>query len=555
MPHRTLQTLKLARANLMHMKRLLYAAFLVLCFCVSITCSTLSSGLLLHADDIRLRGGHEQSAIDSTMIKSITQRTLDTRGKRMYLESRGAQDDDKPPSLGMDGVSPSEYRSKFEIQVKDPKSSIPLDPIQTFAKAPFAQEILTEVRAAGFQHPSPIQAQCWPYLAAKRDLVAVAKTGSGKTCGYLFCAFMKILKLCPDLEMKRRGSRSSKYSNSPVRSHALVLAPTRELVVQITAEAQKFGKSCGIVNVAIFGGVGRGMQMRQLNMGAHLIIATPGRLNDFIDCGTARLDQVEYVVLDEADRMLDMGFEPQIKKIFKTLPAHPVRQTITFTATWPKGVQKLAATYLHEAVQVNVGGVDELIVNSDVVQEFHHVRSHTKEAKLLEVLQTISPDPSACDASIIIFVNTKRNCDLISRKLRQQSWRARSIHGGKLQDERLRALNDFTSGRAQVIVATDVAARGLDIKGVSHVINFDLPSSGAEDWVHRVGRTGRAGAKGHAHTFICDGDAGSAGDLIKILTKANQPIPDFLTHLASLRRRSSMSRSGYSGRDRYGRSR
>ena len=228
-----------------------------------------------------------------------------------------------------------------------------LEPTQSFGKAPFAPEILRAIRTAGFAEPSPIQAQCWPYLAAKYDLVAIAKTGSGKTCSYLLPGFMRILKECPELEKMRRGARMRVTGFNPPREPvALVLAPTRELVVQIALESEKFGRGCNIETLGVYGGVPKGMQMRKLNFGVQVLIATPGRLNDLIQVRSARLDKVVYLVLDEADRMLDMGFEPQIKDVIKECPSAPMRHTVMYSATWPRNVRRLATSFLHDAVQV-----------------------------------------------------------------------------------------------------------------------------------------------------------------------------------------------------------
>lgn len=311
-------------------------------------------------------------------------------------------------------LSADAFRKEHDISIRKLGGGTceQLDAVQTFGKAPFTPEILRAIRDAGFTSPSPIQAQCWPYLAAKHDLVAVAKTGSGKTCGYLLPAFMRILKACPELEKMRRGAHMPAVGRDiPREPIALILAPTRELVVQIAAESQKFGRGCNIETLGVFGGVPKGMQMRKLNMGVQVLVATPGRLNDLIQVRSARLNKIVYMVLDEADRMLDMGFEPQIKDIIKECPPTPTRHTVMFTATWPRNVQRLASTFLTNAVQVNVGNPDELSVNKDITQHLYQVEQHNKEDKLLEVMRGISSSPDRSKDSIIVFLNKKHACD------------------------------------------------------------------------------------------------------------------------------------------------
>ncbi|ONM29671.1 DEAD-box ATP-dependent RNA helicase 14 [Zea mays] len=351
-----------------------------------------------------------------------------------------------------------------------------------------------------------------------RDIVAVAKTGSGKTLGYLLPGFILLKRL---------------HHNSREGPTVLVLSPTRELATQIQDEAIKFGRSSRISSTCLYGGAPKGPQLRELERGADVVVATPGRLNDILEMNKVSLRQVSYLVLDEADRMLDMGFEPQIRKIVKQIP--PRRQTLMYTATWPKEVRKIASDLLNNPVQVNIGNTDQLVANKSITQHVEVIPHMEKSRRLDQILR--SQDPGS---KIIIFCSTKRMCDQLARNLSRQ-YGASAIHGDKSQAERDSVLNDFRSGRCPVLVATDVAARGLDIKDIRIVVNYDFPT-GVEDYVHRIGRTGRAGATGSAYTFFGDQDSKYASELVKILEGANQSVPPQLKEMAL--------RGGYGGRSR-----
>lgn len=407
--------------------------------------------------------------------------------------------------VGNTGLSPESYRHKHEISVSG--GSVP-PPFSTFEASGFPDEILKEAIKAGFSAPTPIQAQSWPIALQGRDIVAIAKTGSGKTLGYLIPGFIH-LKRC--------------RNNSQMGPTVLVLSPTRELATQIQDEAVKFGKSSRISCTCLYGGAPKGPQLRELDRGADIVVATPGRLNDILETKRVSLHQVSYLVLDEADRMLDMGFEPQIRKIVKEVPTR--RQTLMFTATWPKEVRKIAADLLSNPVQVNIGNVDELVANKSITQHVEVLPPMEKQRRLEQILRSQEPG-----SKIIIFCATKKMCDLLARNLSRQ-FGAAAIHGDKSQSERDHVLNQFRTGRSPVLVATDVAARGLDIKDIRVVINYDFPT-GIEDYVHRIGRTGRAGATGIAHTFFCDQDGKYASDLVKILEGANQRVPQEVRDIA-----------------------
>ncbi|XP_058088877.1 DEAD-box ATP-dependent RNA helicase 14 [Magnolia sinica] len=405
------------------------------------------------------------------------------------------------------GASSAEsYRRKHEITVRG--DDVPA-PFMTFQATGFPQEILREAQHAGFSAPTPIQAQSWPIALKGRDIVAVAKTGSGKTLGYLIPGF---------IHLKRRCNKSQ------MGPTVLVLSPTRELATQIQDEAAKFGKSSRISCTCLYGGAPKGPQLRDLERGTDVVVATPGRLNDILEMRRVSLQQVSYLVLDEADRMLDMGFEPQIRKIVKEIPAR--RQTLMYTATWPKEVRKIAADLLVNPIQVNIGNIDELVANKSITQYVEVMTSMEKQRRLEQILRSQEPG-----SKVIIFCSTKKMCDQLSRTLTRQ-FGAAAIHGDKSQGERDWVLSQFRTGKSPVLVATDVAARGLDVKDIRVVINYDFPT-GIEDYVHRIGRTGRAGATGLAYTFFSDKDAKHAPDLIKVLKGVGQQVPQELLNMAS----------------------
>ncbi|RVW46562.1 DEAD-box ATP-dependent RNA helicase 46 [Vitis vinifera] len=384
------------------------------------------------------------------------------------------------------------------------------------------------VYSAGFSAPTPIQAQSWPVALQSRDIVAIAKTGSGKTLGYLIPGFIHLKRI---------------RNNPQMGPTVLVLSPTRELATQIQDEAVKFGRSSRLSCTCLYGGAPKGPQLRDLDRGADIVVATPGRLNDILEMRRVSLRQVSYLVLDEADRMLDMGFEPQIRKIVKEVPAR--RQTLMYTATWPKEVRKIAADLLVNPVQVNIGNVDELVANKAITQYVEVLPYMEKHKRLEQILRSQEPG-----SKIIIFCSTKKMCDQLARNL-TRPFGAAAIHGDKSQGERDYVLNQFRTGRSPVLVATDVAARGLDIKDIRVVINYDFPT-GVEDYVHRIGRTGRAGATGVAYTFFAEQDAKYASDLVKVLEGANQRVPPEIRDMAS--RGGGMGRSrrwgsGTGGRD------
>ncbi|KAF8650990.1 hypothetical protein AX16_004976 [Volvariella volvacea WC 439] len=413
-----------------------------------------------------------------------------------------------------------EFRRAKEIKVQG--RGVPR-PITSFDEAGFPEYLMSTIRAQGFTNPTPIQCQAWPMALSGRDVVAIAQTGSGKTISFALPAMLHI-----------NAQPLLAPGDGPI---ALVLAPTRELAVQIQQECTKFGANSRIRNTAIYGGAPKGPQIRDLQRGVEIVIATPGRLIDMLETHKTNLRRVTYLVMDEADRMLDMGFEPQIRKIVGQI--RPDRQTLMFSATWPKDVQKLANDFLKDFIQVNIGSM-ELTANHNIQQIVEICSEFEKRAKLIKHLDQISQE----NAKVLIFVATKRVADDITKHLRQDGWPALAIHGDKEQRERDWVLGEFKAGRSPILIATDVASRGLDVKDVGYVINYDFPNN-CEDYIHRIGRTGRAGMKGISYTYFTTDNAKSARDLISILREAKATVPPQLEEMG-------MYGGGGGGRSRYG---
>ncbi|KAL2515269.1 DEAD-box ATP-dependent RNA helicase 30 [Forsythia ovata] len=438
--------------------------------------------------------------------------------KDFYIES--------PSVSAMTEQEVAMYRARRDITVQG--NDIP-KPIRIFQEASFPDYCLEAIARLGFTEPTPIQSQGWPMALKGRDLIGIAETGSGKTLAYLLPALVHV-SAQPRL-MQGEG---------PI---VVVLAPTRELAVQIQQEALKFGSRANVRSTCIYGGAPKGPQIRDLRRGVEIVIATPGRLIDMLESQHTNLKRVTYLVLDEADRMLDMGFEPQIRKIISQI--RPDRQTLYWSATWPREVETLARQFLRNAYKVIIGSPD-LKANQSILQVVEVMTDSEKYNRLIRLLKDVMDG-----SKILIFVETKKGCDQVTRQLRMDGWPALSIHGDKSQDERDRVLSEFKSGRIPVMIATDVAARGLDVKDIKCVINFDFPSS-LEDYVHRIGRTGRAGAKGTAFTFFTHGNAKYARDLIKILQQAGQAVPPQLAAMVRFSGSSGASGSSFRSRGRGG---
>ncbi|XP_058754875.1 DEAD-box ATP-dependent RNA helicase 20-like [Vicia villosa] len=445
-------------------------------------------------------GGRHGSSKDD--LNNITLPKQDFRNlvpfqKNFYVES--------PVITAMSDQQVMHYRASRDITVEG--HDVP-KPIRSFHEANFPDHCLEVIAKLGFVEPTPIQAQGWPMALTGRDLIGIAETGSGKTLSYLLPAIVHV-SAQPRLVQ----------GEGPV---VLVLAPTRELAVQIQQEAMKFGSRSNLRCTCIYGGAPKGPQIRDLRMGVEIVIATPGRLIDMLEARHTNLQRVTYLVLDEADRMLDMGFEPQIRKIVNQI--RPDRQTLYWSATWPKEVEALARQFLHNPYKVVIGS-PYLKANQSINQVVEVVTDMEKYNRLIKLLKDVMDG-----SRILIFTETKKGCDQVTKQLRMDGWPALSIHGDKNQSERDWVLAEFKSGRSPIMTATDVAARGLDVKDIKCVVNYDFPSS-LEDYVHRIGRTGRAGAKGTAYSFFTRANAKYARDLIKILQDAGQIVSPALSEL------------------------
>ncbi|XP_026158688.1 probable ATP-dependent RNA helicase DDX5 [Mastacembelus armatus] len=423
-----------------------------------------------------------------------------------------------------------QYRRSKEVTVKGrdcPK------PIVKFHEAAFPSYVMDVIVKQNWTEPTPIQSQGWPVALSGKDMVGIAQTGSGKTLAYLLPAIVHIQHQ-PFLE----------HGDGPI---CLVLAPTRELAQQVQQVAAEYGRASRLKSTCIYGGAPKGPQIRDLERGVEICIATPGRLIDFLECGKTNLRRCTYLVLDEADRMLDMGFEPQIRKIVEQI--RPDRQTLMWSATWPKEVRQLAEDFLKDYVQINIGAL-QLSANHNILQIVDVCSDMEKEDKLIRLLEEIMSEK---ENKTIIFVETKRRCDELTRRMRRDGWPAMGIHGDKSQQERDWVLNEFRYGKAPILIATDVASRGLDVEDVKFVINYDYPNS-SEDYIHRIGRTARSQKTGTAYTFFTPNNMKQASDLISVLREANQAINPKLIQMAEDRGgRGRGGRGGYKDdrRDRY----
>ncbi|XP_011604765.1 DEAD-box helicase 3 X-linked a isoform X2 [Takifugu rubripes] len=425
--------------------------------------------------------------------------------------------------------------------------------IDCFQDVDMGEIIMGNIELSRYTRPTPVQKYAIPIIKGKRDLMACAQTGSGKTAAFLLPVLSQIYTEGPGdalQAIKNSGQENGRYGRRKQFPIALVLAPTRELALQIYDEARKFAYRSRVRPCVVYGGADIGQQIRELERGCHLLVATPGRLVDMMERGKIGLDYCNYLVLDEADRMLDMGFEPQIRRIVEqdTMPPKGIRQTMMFSATFPKEIQILARDFLEDYIFLAVGRVGS--TSENITQKVVWVEEVDKRSFLLDLLNATGKD-----SLTLVFVETKKGADSLEDFLYREGYACTSIHGDRSQRDREEALHQFRSGRCPILVATAVAARGLDISNVKHVINFDLPSD-IEEYVHRIGRTGRVGNLGLATSFFNDKNSNITKDLLDLLVEAKQGIPTWLESLAyehqhksNTRGRSKRFSGGFGARD------
>jgi ATP-dependent RNA helicase RhlE len=351
------------------------------------------------------------------------------------------------------------------------------------------------VELEGYENPTPIQEKAIPVILKGKDLIGCAQTGTGKTAAFS----IPLLQMLYDERLPSKGPRSAR---------SLILTPTRELAVQIEESLGKYGKYTGLRHTVIYGGVSQVPQIHALRKGVDIIVATPGRLLDLIGQGHINLRQIKILVLDEADRMLDMGFIHDVKKIIALVPVN--RQTLLFSATMPPAITKLAASILKDPARVEVTPASSTV--EAIQQSVYFVERKDKKSLLIQLLNDKDID------SVLVFTRTKHGADKVVRDLVREQITAQAIHGNKSQIARQTALNNFKSKRTRVLVATDIAARGIDVQELSHVINFDLPNI-PETYVHRIGRTGRAGMSGTALSFCDQEEKSYLKDIQKLISK------------------------------------
>jgi len=409
--------------------------------------------------------------------------------------------------------------------------------IDDFLSADFPEALQSNIERCGFSIPTPIQKHSIPIVTLRRDLMACAQTGSGKTAAFLFPVINNLLKM-PSVAPQTHQRRTCYYPRS------LVMSPTRELSQQIHVQARRFLYCTGMRSVCIYGGSPIGEQFRELDGGVHILVATPGRLFDMIERGRISLSKCEYLTLDEADRMLDMGFEPQIRNIVEgsdMITSEEGRNTLMFSATFPEEIQQLAQDFLRDYIFVAVGRVGS---TTDLIkQQLRRVEQRDKLDELFNLLPM-------CQGLKLVFTATKREADRVEYELNEAGIRSLAIHGDKSQREREYALRSFRKGQIQTLVATDVAARGLDIPNVLWVIQYDLPST-IDDYVHRIGRTGRCGNTGTAISFVNHNNNNVIRQLHDLLDESKQEIPSWFAQMVqqAYRGKKGKRNGRYGGRD------
>eukprot|EP00656_Telonema_subtile_P006452 TRINITY_DN1298_c0_g2_i1.p1 TRINITY_DN1298_c0_g2~~TRINITY_DN1298_c0_g2_i1.p1 ORF type:complete len:514 (+),score=113.36 TRINITY_DN1298_c0_g2_i1:649-2190(+) len=449
-----------------------------------------------------------------------------SHGSRGSWNSRNPREDDARLEKELFGEAKEAGTAiqSYDIPVSTSGSDVP-EPIDSFSGGQVHPAVLANIERAKYTSPTPVQRYSIPIVGAGRDLMSCAQTGSGKTAAFLVPIISNLL-----------SNPSQPRSNSRATPRALVMSPTRELADQIFEEARKFCFKTSIRPVVCYGGASARDQISELRRGCQLLIATPGRLSDLMERGVVSMSAIEHLCLDEADRMLDMGFEPQIRRIVeKADMPYEGRQTLMFSATFPNMIQRLASDFLRDHVFLTVGITGSTTKN--VTQTLEYVEDRDAKASLLLDLLV------AVEGLTIVFVETKVMADELSYFLQREGFGATAIHGDRDQRERQDAIRTFKSGQTPCLVATDVASRGLDINNVAHVINFELPKD-IDSYVHRIGRTARAGNKGLATSFVGRKDGKIAASLLDVLAESQQEIPDWLPGIASRGFKSSSAKGG-----------
>ena len=367
----------------------------------------------------------------------------------------------------------------------------------TFESLGLMPELLRAVAEQGYTEPTPIQSQAIPIVLAGRDLLGAAQTGTGKTAGFTLPLLQRLAPL---------ATKSFSPALHPVR--CLILTPTRELAIQVHDSVKGYGKHIPLRSFVVYGGVNINPQIEELKRGVEILVATPGRLLDLVGQKAVNLGKVQVLVLDEADRMLDMGFIPDIKRIIALIPA--ARQTLLFSATFSDEIRKLASQFQKDPAKVEVARRNEPIAL--VTQYVHFIDANRKRELLSYLVKKNNWE------QVLVFTKTKHGANRLASQLQKDRINADAIHGNKSQNARIRALEDFKEGKVKVLVATDIAARGLDIEELPHVVNFDLPHV-PEDYVHRIGRTGRAGATGEALSLVCGEDRPLLAAIEKLINR------------------------------------
>ncbi|XP_064458511.1 probable ATP-dependent RNA helicase DDX5 [Ornithodoros turicata] len=453
----------------------------------------------------RESGYFDAETLGQRLVKPRFDR-LEPIEKNLYIESELTR--------SRSHVEIEQFLAEQQITLNGYTVDVP-KPVLTIDECVFLEKARHLFAKKNFVSPSPIQAQAWPIVLSGRDLVGIAQTGSGKTLAYALPG-----------AIHASHQRRSNASEGPI---AVVLAPTRELVQQIHGVIREWcEQSYNVRAVPVYGGASRNVQIAALQRGPQVCIATPGRLLDLLESGSVSLFRCTFLVMDEADRMLDMGFEPQIRKIVEQ--TRPDRQTVMWSATWPEEVRTLALDFLTDFIQVNIGSV-ELCANHNIRQVVEVCSYMEKDEKLVDILKDIGREEKT-----LIFASTKRGVARLVHMLYDQGFRAVATHGDLSQSKRDLALDRFRSGRTNILVATDVASRGLDVSDIKYVINYDYPGT-SEDYVHRIGRTGRSNRTGTAITLFTYEDANRARDLVQVLREADQEVNPELHKMMDLHKK------------------